>query len=106
MLGQIVNGTFSYANLKAWVAGLFLSGILLFSGSLYVLALTGSRLFAWFTPVGGSPVSSSEDAARDLRISSRVARQSSTTSASSRNDGGTTCNASARLSTSTISQPR
>lgn len=37
-----------------WVAGLFLSGILLFSGSLYVLAMTGSRLISWITPVGGA----------------------------------------------------
>lgn len=24
MLGQIINGTFTFANLKAWIAGLFL----------------------------------------------------------------------------------
>jgi uncharacterized membrane protein YgdD (TMEM256/DUF423 family) len=31
----------------------FLAGILLFSGSLYLLALTGVRSFAFVTPVGG-----------------------------------------------------
>ena len=34
-------------------AGFFLAGILLFSGSLYLLALTGSKLFAMVTPFGG-----------------------------------------------------
>jgi uncharacterized membrane protein YgdD (TMEM256/DUF423 family) len=37
----------------AWAAGLFLAGILLFSGSLYMLALTGVRTFAYVTPLGG-----------------------------------------------------
>lgn len=32
----------------------FLAGILLFSGSLYGLALTGIRAMAWLTPVGGA----------------------------------------------------
>ena len=34
-------------------AGFFLAGILLFSGSLYLLALTGARLFGLVTPFGG-----------------------------------------------------
>ena len=34
-------------------AGFFLAGILLFSGSLYLLALTGVRMFALVTPFGG-----------------------------------------------------
>jgi uncharacterized membrane protein YgdD (TMEM256/DUF423 family) len=34
-------------------AWLFLIGIVLFAGSLYVLALTGLRTFAWVTPFGG-----------------------------------------------------
>ncbi len=29
-------------------------GILLFSGSLYLLALTGIRALVWLTPIGGS----------------------------------------------------
>jgi uncharacterized membrane protein YgdD (TMEM256/DUF423 family) len=32
---------------------LFLAGIILFSGSLYLLALTGVRAFAFVTPFGG-----------------------------------------------------
>ena len=34
-------------------AGMFLSGIILFSGSLYLLALTGVLTFALVTPFGG-----------------------------------------------------
>ncbi|HEY2885112.1 MAG TPA: DUF423 domain-containing protein [Rhizomicrobium sp.] len=34
-------------------AGFFLAGILLFSGSLYLLALTGARWFGLVTPFGG-----------------------------------------------------
>jgi uncharacterized membrane protein YgdD (TMEM256/DUF423 family) len=34
-------------------AMLFLAGIVLFSGSLYLLALTGARGFAFITPAGG-----------------------------------------------------
>lgn len=35
------------------IGWLFLAGIVLFAGSLYVLALTGSRALAWITPLGG-----------------------------------------------------
>lgn len=38
------------ARTAAW---LFLTGIVLFSGSLYLLALTGARPFAYITPLGG-----------------------------------------------------
>lgn len=38
------------ARVSAW---LFLAGIVLFSGSLYVLALTGLAVFAYVTPAGG-----------------------------------------------------
>jgi len=34
-------------------AGFFLAGILLFSGSLYLLALTGNKLLGMVTPFGG-----------------------------------------------------
>jgi uncharacterized membrane protein YgdD (TMEM256/DUF423 family) len=37
-----------------WSAILFLIGIALFSGSLYILALTGLRAFAFVTPFGGA----------------------------------------------------
>jgi uncharacterized membrane protein YgdD (TMEM256/DUF423 family) len=35
-------------------AGFFLTGILLFSGSLYLLALTGTKLLGIITPFGGA----------------------------------------------------
>lgn len=37
--------------LAAW---LFIAGILLFSGSLYLLSLTQIRQVAWITPIGGA----------------------------------------------------
>jgi len=36
-----------------WVAWLLIAGLLLFSGSLYLLALTGARWFGAATPLGG-----------------------------------------------------
>jgi uncharacterized membrane protein YgdD (TMEM256/DUF423 family) len=36
-----------------WVCSLLLAGIVLFSGSLYVLALTGAKALGAVTPVGG-----------------------------------------------------
>ena len=36
-----------------WASTLFLAGIVLFSGSLYLLALTGNVMFAYVTPFGG-----------------------------------------------------
>jgi uncharacterized membrane protein YgdD (TMEM256/DUF423 family) len=36
-----------------WVCALLLAGVLLFSGSLYVLALTGVRALGAITPLGG-----------------------------------------------------
>jgi uncharacterized membrane protein YgdD (TMEM256/DUF423 family) len=41
------------ARAATWSAALFLTGIILFSGSLYALALTDLRAFAFVTPVGG-----------------------------------------------------
>jgi uncharacterized membrane protein YgdD (TMEM256/DUF423 family) len=38
----------------AWVCGLLLAGIVIFSGSLYVLAITGFRVLGAVTPVGGA----------------------------------------------------
>lgn len=37
----------------AWVCRLLLAGIVLFSGSLYTLALTGQRMLGAVTPFGG-----------------------------------------------------
>jgi uncharacterized membrane protein YgdD (TMEM256/DUF423 family) len=45
-------GTFSeFAT--GWVCGLLLAGVLIFSGSLYLLAVTGNRMLGAITPIGG-----------------------------------------------------
>lgn len=36
-----------------WICCLLLAGILIFSGSLYILAVTGIRTFGAITPIGG-----------------------------------------------------
>ena len=36
-----------------WISGLLLAGVLLFSGSLYALALSGVRILGAVTPLGG-----------------------------------------------------
>jgi len=41
------------ATAAQWAAGFFLAGIVLFSGSLYLLALTAFRPLAFVTPIGG-----------------------------------------------------
>jgi uncharacterized membrane protein YgdD (TMEM256/DUF423 family) len=45
-------GTFSEFATN-WVCGLLLAGILIFSGSLYLLAVTGNRMLGAITPIGG-----------------------------------------------------
>ncbi|MDH4352209.1 MAG: DUF423 domain-containing protein [Gemmatimonadota bacterium] len=40
-------------NAAVWAGGLFLLGTVVFSGSLYVLALTGQRWLGAITPLGG-----------------------------------------------------
>jgi len=37
----------------AWAGNLMLAGIVIFSGSLYLLALTGARILGAITPIGG-----------------------------------------------------
>lgn len=41
------------ASRTAWVCGLLLAGVILFSGSLYALALSGVRILGAVTPFGG-----------------------------------------------------
>jgi uncharacterized membrane protein YgdD (TMEM256/DUF423 family) len=41
------------ASRAAWVCGLMLAGVLLFSGSLYALAISGVRMWGAVTPFGG-----------------------------------------------------
>jgi uncharacterized membrane protein YgdD (TMEM256/DUF423 family) len=45
-------GTFA-ESAAAWVCGLLAAGIVIFSGSLYALALTGQRALGAITPIGG-----------------------------------------------------
>src|SRR5262249_39715925 len=45
-------GTFSDVA-TSWVCGLLVAGIALFSGSLYLLAITGNRMLGAITPLGG-----------------------------------------------------
>ena len=42
------------ADAASWACGLLLAGILLFSGSLYLLALTGARALGAIAPLGGA----------------------------------------------------
>ncbi len=44
---------FGSGRLLAWSGWLMSAGIVLFSGSIYVMALSGLRLFAVITPIGG-----------------------------------------------------
>src|SRR5258706_2330675 len=45
---------FARSSVVALSCALFLAGIVLFSGSLYLLALTGVRAFGFVTPFGGA----------------------------------------------------
>ena len=44
---------FTHSRLLRWSANSFLAGIILFSGSLYALALTGISWLGMITPLGG-----------------------------------------------------
>ncbi len=37
----------------SWSGYFFIAGILLFSGSLYILSLSGIKKIGWITPIGG-----------------------------------------------------
>jgi len=57
-LGILVVPLFTRADVRTesslgWVCGLLLTGILIFSGSLYLLAVTGVRTLGMITPIGG-----------------------------------------------------
>jgi uncharacterized membrane protein YgdD (TMEM256/DUF423 family) len=41
------------ANLLMWSGWFWLGGVILFSGSLYLLSITNNKMFAMATPVGG-----------------------------------------------------
>jgi len=56
-LGLILIGIIAYwlseSNLVLWSGGLILAGIIVFSGSLYILSISGIRAFGAVTPIGG-----------------------------------------------------
>ena len=57
-LGLILTGLLvdsaSSSNLSAWAGSIMFIGILLFSGSLYILSITGIRWLGAVTPFGGT----------------------------------------------------
>ena len=46
-------GRWPQAGLATWAGWLFVAGVLIFSGSLYLLVLTGARWLGAITPIGG-----------------------------------------------------
>ncbi len=57
-LGILIVPLFTRADLvnesgMAWICGLLTAGIVIFSGSLYLLAVTGTRALGAITPIGG-----------------------------------------------------
>lgn len=52
-LGLLIVSTFPRQTALTWVCWLLVAGIVLFSGSLYVLAITGIRALGAVTPFGG-----------------------------------------------------
>jgi len=50
----LASGFFPSSRLIGWSGGFILAGIVLFSGSLYVLSLTGQRWIGAITPFGGA----------------------------------------------------
>lgn len=53
LLGVAVLATQLTGRLVGWAGGLFALGIVLFSGSLYLLTLTGISKLGMITPIGG-----------------------------------------------------
>ena len=53
LIATVIQGQYS-TRLPAVAAGFFLTGIILFSGSLYLLALTQARWLGMVAPVGGT----------------------------------------------------
>ena len=54
LLGMAALALWRPSRLVAWTGALWAVGIVLFSGSLYVLALTGWRGVVYATPIGGT----------------------------------------------------
>lgn len=54
LLGVVMAlGRWSQSSLALWAGWLFVAGIIIFSGSLYALTLSGQRWLGAITPIGG-----------------------------------------------------
>lgn len=53
LIVAIVMGVWGESRRLAWAAWLFFAGIVMFSGSLYLLSTTGLKIFGPITPLGG-----------------------------------------------------
>lgn len=53
LLAGILAKLFPTSTMLLWAGGMMIAGILLFSGSLYVLSITGIRWLGAITPFGG-----------------------------------------------------
>lgn len=53
ILIALLSASRQFSRMLLWAGLLMAGGILLFSGSLYALALSGAKFYAVFTPVGG-----------------------------------------------------
>ncbi|CBL46028.1 Protein of unknown function (DUF423) [gamma proteobacterium HdN1] len=53
LLVGVIAGVYPTASGVQWAGGLLLAGILVFSGSLYALSLSGIRVLGAITPLGG-----------------------------------------------------
>ena len=57
-LGLLILGIYIHvagpSALAGWAGGLFIGGILIFSGSLYLMAITDARWLGAITPIGGT----------------------------------------------------
>ena len=54
LIVAVAMGVWGESRRLAWAAWLFLAGIVMFSGSLYLLSTTGLRIFGPITPLGGA----------------------------------------------------
>lgn len=53
LIVAVAMGVWGESRKMAWAAWMFLAGIVMFSGSLYLLSTTGLRIFGPITPIGG-----------------------------------------------------
>ncbi|NGZ75839.1 DUF423 domain-containing protein [Saccharibacillus alkalitolerans] len=54
LIAAVAMGVWGESRRLVWAAWLFFAGIVMFSGSLYLLSTTGMRIFGPVTPLGGA----------------------------------------------------